>query len=959
MTPREIRSPAELQAVMKADFPVSEEQWPAVCAPLEPAVVIAGAGSGKTTLMAARVVFLVATGQVRADQVLGLTFTTKAAGELAADVRKALSRAGLLPDVAAEDEERLEPTVATYNAYAATLLTEQGLRIGHEPDTRVMADASRYQLAGRAVARHTHQVELLTDSPKHVIVNLLALDGAMSEHLVTPDQVRAFDARERGEIEAAIQVERATADLTKVLTKIDERAELLRLVDDYRRLKRELGLMDFSDQIALATRLAREHPDVGAGEREKFHVVLLDEYQDTSVAQAQLLGALFSGPDADHGRGHAVTAVGDPNQAIYGWRGASVSNIVHVGRTFPRADGSPDIPRHQLSVSRRSDISILEAANHLAEPLHADPDAVVAPLRPAEEVGVGQVRASLHPASAAELAWLPGQVRAAEASIALLPEDPSEPGTWRRIGVLTRDNATAADVFDALTADGIPVEIVGLNGLLRLPEVSMVVSTLTLLHDLTANADLLNLLTGPRWAIGPRDLAILGRRARDLAADATGQQPRGRLADELERAVAGADPTEILSLCDALDDPGDDGYAYSAPARERFALLSAELRMLRRHSAESLLDLVRLIIDTTGIDVELASSTSEAASARRDNLDLFVKAVAEFQAVDGDHSLASLLAYLQAEDELGTGLDVATPTEADSVKLLTVHRAKGLEWDAVFLVGVSEKKFPTDRSRSLWTTVGWVLPAPLRGDAVDLPQLQDRSRAGLEAYKVRSREHEAIEELRLGYVAVTRARHLLSVSSHWRLHRGVPIGPSRYQRSVVESMAGRGWDPDPWTPEPKPEELAARRTGAAAVAGHRAHGRGVATARGGRAGAGCRPCCGRRGTGPRIARRRPGVGRRDRATAGRGAGRSRRRGRGTPAVEPLGHGPGPAARRSRRLRTRPGAADAAAAGASRPGSAPASTPGSRRGSASRVCSTPRSCPAEATSASTPRPTWQT
>ncbi len=631
----------------------------------------------------------------------------------------------------------------------------------------------------------------------------------MSEHLVAPDDVRAFDARERAAVEAALTTEKAKADLEKVLGKIDERAELLRLVEDYRRLKAELGLMDFSDQIALATRLAHDHPDVGAAERARFRIVLLDEYQDTSVAQAQLLGALFSGPDAQRGRGHAVTAVGDPNQAIYGWRGASVSNILHVGRTFPRADGSPDIPRHHLTVSRRSDVAILEAANHLAQPLYADPAVPVVPLRPADGVGPGEVRASLHPSAAAELAWLPGQVHAVQQQLAGLPEDPREPGTWRRIGVLARDNATAAEVFDALTADGIPVEIVGLNGLLRLPEVSLVVSTLTLLHDLTANADLLNLLTGPRWAIGPRDLAILGRRARELAVDAGGRSDRRELAEELEHAVAGADPTEILSLCDALDDPGDEGHPYSRAARERFALLSSELRMLRRHSGESLLDLVRLIVDATGIDVELSSSTSEASAARRDNLDLFVKAVADFQAIDGDHSLGSLLAYLEAEDELGTGLDVATPTEADSVKLLTVHRAKGLEWDAVFMVGVSERKFPTERSRSLWTSVGWVLPSPLRGDAVDLPQLRERSRTGIADFRERSREHEAVEELRLGYVAVTRARHLLSVSSHWRLYRGQPIGPSRYQQAVVEAMAERGLVPEPWTDTPEVDALAA------------------------------------------------------------------------------------------------------------------------------------------------------
>ena len=201
-----IASPADLRRVMAADFEVSEEQWAAVSAPLQPAVVIAGAGSGKTSLMAARVVFLVATGQVRADQVLGLTFTTKAAAELRARVRDALAAAGLDRGDAGSDDpdEPVEATVMTYNAYASGLLTEHGLRIGHEPDTRVMADASRYQLAARAVARHRAEVRLLSDSPRHVIDDLLALDGAMSEHLVGPDDVRAFTSRARAGFEAGL-----------------------------------------------------------------------------------------------------------------------------------------------------------------------------------------------------------------------------------------------------------------------------------------------------------------------------------------------------------------------------------------------------------------------------------------------------------------------------------------------------------------------------------------------------------------------------------------------------------------------------------------------------------------------------------------------------------------------------------------------------------------------------------
>ena len=195
-----IDTPADLAAAMGAPWQASEQQWAAITAPLAPAVVIAGAGSGKTTLMAARVVYLVLTGQVRPDQVLGLTFTTKAASELRARIRQALTDAGALDDADPEAEDVLEPTVATYNAYAAGLLTDHGLRIGHEPDTRVITDAARYQLGARVVDRHTGEVAHLSDHPKTVIQNLLALDGAMSEHLVGADDVRRVDGEALGAV---------------------------------------------------------------------------------------------------------------------------------------------------------------------------------------------------------------------------------------------------------------------------------------------------------------------------------------------------------------------------------------------------------------------------------------------------------------------------------------------------------------------------------------------------------------------------------------------------------------------------------------------------------------------------------------------------------------------------------------------------------------------------------------
>jgi ATP-dependent DNA helicase UvrD/PcrA len=798
-----VETPEQLREVLRADFTFSPQQFDAITAPLEPAVVIAGAGSGKTSVMAARVVWLVATGQVSPAEVLGLTFTTKATAELATRIRESLRAAGLLPargqrrdPSTGPVEEVEEPTVATYHSYAAGLLTEHGLRIGHEPDTRLIADASRYQLAGRTIARHTAPVQHLSDAPQLVVQWLLALDGELSEHLVTPAQVRALDAAERVLFVEGMEGEgRKTyrERNEKAILAIDRRAELLELVAEYRALKRHHALLDFSDQISLTARLARDCPEVGEAERARFKVVLLDEYQDTSVAQALMLSRLFSGPDVGHGLGHPVTAVGDPNQAIYGWRGASVSNILEFPEAFPSAAGRA--ASYPLAVNRRSDATILDTANHLASELYVlRPE--LRPLEPRPDAAAGEVSAGLFETYDAELAALGDAVAAAHAAMA----EPS----WREIGVLTRDNSHAADVFDALTRREIPVEIVGLKGLLRLPEVAEVVATLTLVQDVTANASLLTLLAGPRWAIGTRDLALLGRRATDLSGG------RGRVSfddvrAELDAAVSGSDPAEVASLGDALESPGE--LDYSPEARARFALLAAELRRLRAAVGEPILDLVRRIIDTCGIDVELASSASPAASARRDNLDLFVQAVSEFQAVDGQVTLAALLAWLEAEDSYGQGLDVATPSEADSVKLLTVHRAKGLEWDVVFIPGVTERKFPTDRTRSTWLTVPFVMPGSLRGDARDRPALAGHTPDAIKAFTDATKEHERIEELRLAYVAWTRARHRLRVTG-WCFSPKIKAGrgPSVYLEATVRALADRGVLPEPWRERPDKDE---------------------------------------------------------------------------------------------------------------------------------------------------------
>ncbi|MFJ3087332.1 UvrD-helicase domain-containing protein [Streptomyces sp. NPDC086838] len=794
MSPR-LTDPEQLKELL--GIPFTPEQTACITAPPAPQVIVAGAGSGKTTVMAARVVWLVGTGQVAPEQVLGLTFTNKAAGELAERVRKALVAAGVTdPDVIDPDNPPGEPSISTYHAFAGRLLTEHGLRIGLEPGIRLLADATRYQLAARVLREAPGPYPALTRSFPTLVSDLLALDAELAEHLVRPEQLDAYDTELLRTLETA---KLSNAELRKIPETAEARRELLALTRRYREAKRSRDLLDFGDQIALSAELALTRPEVGAILRDEYRVVLLDEYQDTSVAQRLLLSALFgSAPGTGEPTGHAVTAVGDPCQAIYGWRGASVANLDDFPHHFPHADGTP-ATRHALSENRRSGGRLLHLANGLAAPLRAMHEGVEA-LRPAPGAERdGLVRCALLPTHAEETAWLAD-------SIAHLVRTGKAPG---EIAVLCRTAGDFPEIQAALVARDIPVEVVGLAGLLHLPEVADLVAVCEVLQDPGANAALVRLLTGPRWRIGPRDLALLGRRARLLVHRAThsdeDHDPDRRLAE----AVEGVDPAEVISLADALDtflDAGgeeDDRLPFSTEARIRFARLAAELRDLRRSLADPLMDVLHRVLATTGLEVELSASPQALAARRRETLGNFLDVAARFAAVDGEATLLAFLGFLRTAVQYEKGLDNALPGGENTVKVLTAHKSKGLEWDVVAVPGLVGGQFPSGQSRDAWTSQAKVLPHALRGDTATLPALHSYDAKGLKGFKEEMKEHQHTEELRLGYVTFTRPRSLLLGSGHWwGPTQKKPRGPSAFLHALYEHCAAGYGEIEAWADEP-------------------------------------------------------------------------------------------------------------------------------------------------------------
>ena len=793
--PARITDPDQLKELL--GIPFTPEQTACIIAPLAPQVIVAGAGSGKTTVMAARVVWLVGTGQVAPEQVLGLTFTNKAAGELAERVRKALIKAGVTdPDVIDPDNPPGEPVISTYHAFAGRLLTDHGLRIGLEPAARLLADATRFQLAARVLREAPGPYPALTRSFPDLVSDLLTLDGELSEHLVRPEELRAYDAELLRDLEGR---KLSNAELRKVPEAAAARRELTELVSRYRTAKRERDLLDFGDQIALSATLARTRPEVGDILRDEFRVVLLDEYQDTSVAQRILLAGLFGA-----GTGHPVTAVGDPCQAIYGWRGASVANLDDFPEHFAHADGRL-AARQSLSENRRSGGRLLDLANGLAEPLRAMHAGVEA-LRPAPGAERdGMVRCALLPTHTEEIDWLAD-------SIAHLVGTGKAPG---EIAVLCRTAGDFAEIQGALVARDIPVEVVGLSGLLHLPEVADLVAVCEVLQDPGANASLVRLLTGPRWRIGPRDLALLGRRARLLVAHTRvgdDEDPDRRLAE----AVEGVDPSEVISLADALDTfletplygadrtGDDDGLPFSPDARVRFAHLATELRDLRRSLSDPLMDVLHRVLAVTGLEVELAASPHALAARRRETLSNFLDVAASFAAGDGEATLLAFLGFLRTAAQYEKGLDNALPGGENTVKVLTAHKSKGLEWDVVAVPGLVTGTFPSSQGREKWTAQGKVLPHALRGDTATLPDVMSWDSRGLKAFQEAMKDHQHTEELRLGYVTFTRPRSLLLGSGHWwGPTQKKPRGPSDFLQALYDHCAAGYGEIEAWADEPE------------------------------------------------------------------------------------------------------------------------------------------------------------
>ncbi|ARC56328.1 ATP-dependent DNA helicase PcrA [Frondihabitans sp. 762G35] len=758
--------------------PPTLEQQRVIEAPLAPALVVAGAGSGKTETMAGRVVWLLANGLVTVPQVLGLTFTRKAAGELAKRIEKRILLLGEKGLLDTELDPFDAPTVSTYNAFANTIFRDNALLVGRESESQVLGEASAWQLArSLVVASSDERLAGLGRSVDSLTEAVIALSHALGENVAEASRVETMAERFLDLASLPSAKGSSYLSVTTATAAVAALPPLLDLAERFALEKERRGFVEFSDQVALALRVCETQPGVLEEHRERFRVVLLDEYQDTSVVQTRLLARLFAGT--------GVMAVGDPHQSIYGFRGASAANLGRFPDDFGAASGST----FTLSTSWRNPVRVLDAANTVVDELSRASKVEVGRLRPRDGA----------PEGAVEVAF--GETLVDEADQVALwfrraLEVPDADGEKRTAALLFRSKATLPAFVEAFTRAGVPHHVLGVGGLLRRPEIVDLVSCLRVLHDPSAGSELIRLLAGARWRVGVKDIAVLRRVASWLFAHDHAQK---KLPDDVtDRFRSSVSPGEHGSIVDALDFVGTaptshtqlEGFTSEGLARMR--RLARQLAFLRNRIGLDLVDLVALVTQEMLLDVEVAAASGSLHGGGY--LQAFEDELAGYVATDESASLAGFLSWLAAaerRDDLGPRSDAS---ERGVVQLLTVHGSKGLEWQIVGVPRLVEGELPgTSREGRGWLSFGQ-LPFEFRGDAGELPVLpwrgvddQKEFDQGLKVFEAELKERHLQEERRLAYVAMTRAQDDLLLSGSFWATQTKPRNPSPYLVELVEA----------------------------------------------------------------------------------------------------------------------------------------------------------------------------
>jgi DNA helicase-2/ATP-dependent DNA helicase PcrA len=637
-----------------------------------PLLIIAGAGTGKTKVITHRIARLIASKAARPNEILAVTFTEKAANEMEARVDV------LVPYTSSFAE------ISTFNSFGERVLRDYALDVGYPPDFRLLDDVEQ------AIFFHENLFRLSLDyyrplgQPTRHLQELLAAIRKLKQEDVRPEDYARY-AEGLGK-RASNESEKETAR---------KHLEVARVFAEYQTLLRTQGLIDFEDQVALVVDLFRRRPAVLEEFRRRYRYILVDEFQDTNFIQFELLKMLAAGH-------RNLTVVGDDDQSIFRFRGASLSNILGFEEFYPEAK------RIVLTRNYRSTQPILDASYRLIQ--HNNPNRLEFKYRVDKRLKAA-VRGSGKSIHMLQFDTLAHEADALADRVLEIHEQGS---AWRDIAILVRRNADADPYLRSFNMKQVPFRFSGSRGLYQQEEVKVLVAFIRALTDFDNSRDLFYLALSDVYKAGPYDMTRIAGYA---------EKKNLSLHGVFKTIAEGTSPVEIAGET-------------SETVKRIFADILAFVDLARANNAGAV---VYAFLEKSGYLKALVSPMTLESEVRIKNIRLFFDKIKGFSGLVDNDSIRSFARYLDLLREVG---DNPATSEAeldeDAVNVLTVHKAKGLEFGTVFLVGLIEDRFPGRERRER-------IPVP---DAIlkEIPPGQ---------------ENHLQEERRLFYVAMTRARRAL------------------------------------------------------------------------------------------------------------------------------------------------------------------------------------------------------
>lgn len=645
-----------------------------------PLLIVAGAGTGKTTVLTRRYVHLLQHAGVKTENILALTFTEKAAGEMEDRVIQ------LLPTGA------YDFWISTFHAFAQRVLELHGLEIGLPNQFRLLTETDAWLL----LKRHLEQLPLdyyrpLGNPNKYLRALLSHISRAKDEGI---DPIRYHQFIQDGILDG---------DSEFIHEEKKRLQELAGSYAFYRKLLLEQGALDFGDLILEVLRLLRERPRVLELFRKQFRYIMVDEFQDTNWAQYELI-KLLAGTEQN------ITVVGDDDQAIYKFRGASLANILQFQDDFPKTKTVA------LTQNYRSKREILDIAYTFI--CRNNPNRLEVKLA---HTGLSkQLQAEAGEGGSIEVLWkstVEDEAQSVIQKIARLRREQAEL-RWNDFAILVRSNDGAEPFVRACERAGIPFQFFALRGLYSKPIIVDLIAFLSLLDGYHESSSVWRVMTWPSYGFTSQDIAELLQYS----------HRRG------------------IGLWQALQfgEQGLPDCPMRPEAREAARMLIQHVMKISESAKRELpLTVFQLCLHETGYLAHLMKQSEREKVEQLEWLQSFAQRIRRYEQTTHAPSLRGFL--VEFKEELESGEEGALHADPESgpeqVSIMTVHASKGLEFKHVFIVSLVDQRFPTRQ----------------RGEAIPLPD-------GLVQERLPEGNVHLEEERRLFYVALTRAKESLTLS---------------------------------------------------------------------------------------------------------------------------------------------------------------------------------------------------